>query len=70
MAGPVEGIKVVELGVGVAGPAAGGVLADWGADVIKIEPPREIRGRCSAGCWGATSGSIRRSKWATARITQ
>ena len=33
MAGPVEGIKVVELGVGVAGPAAGGILADWGADV-------------------------------------
>jgi crotonobetainyl-CoA:carnitine CoA-transferase CaiB-like acyl-CoA transferase len=39
MAGPVEGIKVVELGVWVAGPAAAGILADWGADVIKIEPP-------------------------------
>lgn len=39
MPGPVEGIKVVELGVWVAGPAAGGILADWGADVIKIEPP-------------------------------
>jgi crotonobetainyl-CoA:carnitine CoA-transferase CaiB-like acyl-CoA transferase len=39
MAGPLEGVKVVELGVWVAGPAAGGVLADWGADVIKIEPP-------------------------------
>ncbi|MDT5247186.1 MAG: hypothetical protein QOD36_4562 [Mycobacterium sp.] len=34
-----EGVKVVELGVWVAGPAAGGILADWGADVIKIEPP-------------------------------
>jgi crotonobetainyl-CoA:carnitine CoA-transferase CaiB-like acyl-CoA transferase len=33
-------VKVVELGVWVAGPAAGGILADWGADVIKIEPPR------------------------------
>ena len=39
MAGPMEGVKVVELGVWVAGPATGGILADWGADVIKIEPP-------------------------------
>jgi crotonobetainyl-CoA:carnitine CoA-transferase CaiB-like acyl-CoA transferase len=39
MAGPMAGVKVVELGVWVAGPAAGGILADWGADVIKIEPP-------------------------------
>ena len=39
MAGPLEGVKVVELGVWVAGPAAGGILADWGAEVIKIEPP-------------------------------
>ena len=39
MAGPMEGVNVVELGVWVAGPAAGGILADWGADVIKIEPP-------------------------------
>jgi len=39
MAGPLEGIKVVEMGVWVAGPAAGGILADWGADVVKIEPP-------------------------------
>jgi crotonobetainyl-CoA:carnitine CoA-transferase CaiB-like acyl-CoA transferase len=39
MAGPMEGITVVELGVWVAGPAAGGILADWGADVVKIEPP-------------------------------
>jgi crotonobetainyl-CoA:carnitine CoA-transferase CaiB-like acyl-CoA transferase len=45
MAGPVEGIKVVELGVWVAGPAAAGILADWGADVIKIEPPAGDPGR-------------------------
>ncbi len=30
---------MVELGIWVAGPAAGGLLADWGADVIKVEPP-------------------------------
>ena len=39
MGGPLEGIKVVEMGVWVAGPAAGGILSDWGADVVKIEPP-------------------------------
>ena len=39
MAGPMDGVRVVELGVWIAGPAAAGVLADWGADVIKIEPP-------------------------------
>jgi crotonobetainyl-CoA:carnitine CoA-transferase CaiB-like acyl-CoA transferase len=39
MAGPLEGIDVVELGVWVAGPATGGILAEWGADVVKIEPP-------------------------------
>ena len=39
MAGPMSGVKVVELGVWIAGPAAGCILGDWGADVIKIEPP-------------------------------
>ncbi|HZU47954.1 MAG TPA: CoA transferase [Mycobacterium sp.] len=45
MAGPLEGVKVVELGVWVAGPAAGAILADWGADVVKIEPPTGDPGR-------------------------
>src|SRR5437899_1157238 len=39
MAGPMEGIRVVELAFWVAGPSAAGILADWGADVVKIEPP-------------------------------
>ena len=39
MPGPLEGVKVVELGMWVAGPACAGILADWGADVIKLEPP-------------------------------
>jgi crotonobetainyl-CoA:carnitine CoA-transferase CaiB-like acyl-CoA transferase len=39
MAGPLAGIKVVEMGVWVAGPSCAGILADWGANVVKIEPP-------------------------------
>lgn len=39
MPGPMAGVKVVELAVWVAGPATSGLLADWGADVVKIEAP-------------------------------
>jgi crotonobetainyl-CoA:carnitine CoA-transferase CaiB-like acyl-CoA transferase len=53
MAGPVDGIKVVELGVWVAGPAAGGILADWGADVIKIEPPQGDPARSFSKMFGS-----------------
>jgi crotonobetainyl-CoA:carnitine CoA-transferase CaiB-like acyl-CoA transferase len=35
---PLAGVRVVELAHWMAGPAAGGVLADWGADVVKVEP--------------------------------
>jgi len=31
--------RVIELGMWVAGPGAGAILADWGADVIKVETP-------------------------------
>ena len=36
--GPMVGVRVVELAAWVAGPAAGAVLADWGAEVVKVEP--------------------------------
>ncbi len=36
--GPMDGVKVVEMGLWIAGPSCGGILADWGADVLKIEP--------------------------------
>ena len=35
-----EGTRVVEMGVWVAGPATGGILADWGAEVIQDDPER------------------------------
>jgi hypothetical protein len=39
MSGPLEGIKAIELGLWVAGPSAAAILSDWGAVVVKIEPP-------------------------------
>lgn len=39
MSGLLSGIKVIEMGFWVAAPAAAALLADWGADVIKVEPP-------------------------------
>ena len=39
LSGPLSGLKVIELGQLIAGPFAAKTLADFGADVIKIEPP-------------------------------
>ena len=37
--GPLAGLRVVEMGQLIAGPFAAKTLADFGADVVKIEPP-------------------------------
>ena len=49
MAGPLAGIKVIEVGQALAGPLAGAILADLGADVIKVEKPD---GGDDARMWG------------------
>jgi len=36
---PLEGVRVVEVAQYVAGPLAGSLLAELGAEVIKVEPP-------------------------------
>src|SRR5579871_7021406 len=39
MTAPLEGVRVVELAEVIQGPLTGRILADLGADVIKVEPP-------------------------------
>ena len=36
---PLEGVRVIEVGQALAGPLAGAIMADMGADVIKVEKP-------------------------------
>ncbi len=49
MSGPLAGVKVIEIGQALAGPLAGVIMADMGADVIKIEKPD---GGDDARLWG------------------
>ena len=46
---PLAGVKVIEIGQALAGPLAGVILADMGADVIKVEKPD---GGDDARAWG------------------
>ena len=51
MSKPLEGVKIIEVSVWAYVPSAGAALAEWGAEVIKIEPPTgdPMRGLVSAG---------------------
>jgi crotonobetainyl-CoA:carnitine CoA-transferase CaiB-like acyl-CoA transferase len=49
MASVLDGIRVLDLSSGIAGPVAGMLLADHGADVVKIEPPGGDRRRGTPG---------------------
>src|SRR5271156_4490332 len=65
MAGPLEGVRVLDLSTMVAGPVATMMLADQGADVIKVESPGGDLMRHFAygrGGMGATFLSCNRNK--------
>jgi crotonobetainyl-CoA:carnitine CoA-transferase CaiB-like acyl-CoA transferase len=49
-----EGLRVIEFATYIAAPGAGGMLADWGADVIKVEPKAGDPIRMFFGSLGAT----------------
>lgn len=49
---PLQGIKVVELATYVAAPSCPRILADWGAEVVKIEAPSGDPLRTQAGVYG------------------
>ncbi len=59
---PLEGVRVLELSHIVAGPSGGMILADLGADVIKIEHPETGDTSRGSGNNGATFFSYNRNK--------
>ncbi|MBP0462386.1 CoA transferase [Roseomonas sp. PWR1] len=50
---PLQGVRVIEVGQALAGPLAGAIMADMGADVIKVEKPD---GGDDARGWGPPFG--------------
>ena len=57
-----SGLKVVDLASFIAGPGAAVILSDYGADVIKVEPP-------AGDPWRHAATSCRRSRNRTCPIS-
>ena len=55
-----DGIRVIELAQGIAGPYTGMLLAEQGAEVIKVEPPQGDKGRELPGfhIWNRSKRSV------------
>ncbi|MBN9109394.1 MAG: CoA transferase [Pseudonocardia sp.] len=66
-AGPLVGVRVLDIGQLVAGPMIGTLLADWGADVVKVEQPgigdpiRKLGSHSGAPLWWKVNGRGKRS---------
>ena len=60
MPGPLEGIRVLDLSWGIAGPLGVLLLAEHGADVIKVEPPGgdPFRAYDGARVWNRSRRSV------------
>ena len=59
---PLAGIRVAEFGHTILGPSCGMILADLGADVIKVEPPEGDRTRRLKGFGTGYFGFFNRNK--------
>ena len=61
VAGPLDGVRVIEVASWMFVPSCGSVLVDWGADVIKVEHPvtgDPQRGLVTAGLLPGGAGAV------------
>ncbi len=59
---PLDDIRVIDLTVARAGPTCVRQLADWGADVIRVEPPPGLAGPAAEGRHGCDFQHLHRNK--------
>ncbi|WP_303322050.1 CoA transferase, partial [Cloacibacillus evryensis] len=63
MSKPLYGVLAVDFTMYFAGPSAGKILADWGADVIKVEPLEGEPGRRSGLVMGLRADNDANPYW-------
>ena len=73
--GPLQGLRVIEMGQLIAGPFCGQLLGDMGADVVKIEPPgpgdpMRVWGRADSPVWWEVVGRNKRSVSIDLRVAE